>query len=214
MHFLVEIAGGRPQNVRTIGEFSRLSPNIRIYSKTVIIPWLLQHFRHWSPNMIKVKQIGKQRCVRFYWSTQFGGANEPPQSFWSRGRSSTIELVYIVAWNWNANPFSWCIHCRCLGVWEPFSSNTSRHGQLVYIDWLVFFVSWNYYKHALPNPKDAGLSSARSCFNVLKPIKRSLWVIDHFFSIKGQLGVPLTVYPWYLLCSPGILGDYLLCYNP
>ena len=25
---------------------------------------------------------------------------------------------------------------------------------------------------------------------------------------KGQLGVPLTVYPWYLLCSPGILGDY------
>ena len=28
--------------------------------------------------------------------------------------------------------------------------------------------------------------------------------------IKGQLGVPLTVYPWYLLCSPGILGDYNL----
>ena len=21
------------------------------------------------------------------------------------------------------------------------------------------------------------------------------------FSLKGQLGVPLTVYPWYLLCS-------------
>ena len=27
--------------------------------------------------------------------------------------------------------------------------------------------------------------------------------------IKGQLGVPLTVYPWYLLCSLGILGDKL-----
>ena len=27
-------------------------------------------------------------------------------------------------------------------------------------------------------------------------------------TIKGQLGVPLTVYPWYLLCSLGILGDY------
>ena len=27
-------------------------------------------------------------------------------------------------------------------------------------------------------------------------------------SLKGQLGVPLTVYPWYLLCSLGILGDY------
>ena len=27
-------------------------------------------------------------------------------------------------------------------------------------------------------------------------------------SFKGQLGVPLTVYPWYLLCSLGILGDY------
>ncbi len=27
--------------------------------------------------------------------------------------------------------------------------------------------------------------------------------------IKGQLGVPLTVYPWYLLCSLGILGDNL-----
>ena len=26
---------------------------------------------------------------------------------------------------------------------------------------------------------------------------------------KGQLGVPLTVYPWYLLCSLGILGDNL-----
>ena len=26
--------------------------------------------------------------------------------------------------------------------------------------------------------------------------------------VKGQLGVPLTVYPWYLLCSLGILGDY------
>ena len=63
MHFLVEIAGGRPQNVRTIGEFSRLSPNIRIYSKTIIIPWLLQHFRHWSPNVIKVKQIDDLVCA-------------------------------------------------------------------------------------------------------------------------------------------------------
>ena len=26
--------------------------------------------------------------------------------------------------------------------------------------------------------------------------------------LKGQLGVPLTVYPWYLLCSLEILGDY------
>ena len=25
---------------------------------------------------------------------------------------------------------------------------------------------------------------------------------------KGQLGVPLTVYPWYLSYSLGILGDY------
>ena len=25
---------------------------------------------------------------------------------------------------------------------------------------------------------------------------------------KGQLGIPLTVYPWYLSCSLGILGDY------
>ena len=29
------------------------------------------------------------------------------------------------------------------------------------------------------------------------------WVIY----IKGQLGVPLAVYPWYLLCSLLILGD-------
>ncbi len=27
-------------------------------------------------------------------------------------------------------------------------------------------------------------------------------------SLKGQLDVPLTVYPWYLLCSLGILRDY------
>ena len=25
-------------------------------------------------------------------------------------------------------------------------------------------------------------------------------------NVKGQLGVPLTVYPWYLLCSLGIQG--------
>ena len=34
---------------------------------------------------------------------------------------------------------------------------------------------------------------------------------DFFFTEKenrGQLGVPLTVYLWYLLCSLGILGDY------
>ena len=28
-------------------------------------------------------------------------------------------------------------------------------------------------------------------------------------NVKGQWGVPLTVYPWYLLCSLGILGDNL-----
>ena len=27
------------------------------------------------------------------------------------------------------------------------------------------------------------------------------------FLFKGQLGVPLTMYPWYLLDSLGILGD-------
>ena len=27
-------------------------------------------------------------------------------------------------------------------------------------------------------------------------------------TFKGQLGVPLKVYPWYLLCSLGVLGDY------
>ena len=30
------------------------------------------------------------------------------------------------------------------------------------------------------------------------------WIIV----FKGKLGVPQTVYPWYLLCSLGILGDY------
>ena len=28
--------------------------------------------------------------------------------------------------------------------------------------------------------------------------------------VKGQFGVPLTVYPWYLLRSLGILGDYIV----
>ena len=31
--------------------------------------------------------------------------------------------------------------------------------------------------------------------------------IRGFDPIKGQLGVPLTMYPWYLLDSLGILGD-------
>ena len=30
---------------------------------------------------------------------------------------------------------------------------------------------------------------------------------DAGFCFKGQLGVPLTVHPWYLLRSQGILGD-------
>ncbi len=39
-------------------------------------------------------------------------------------------------------------------------------------------------------------------------------VFSHFpAGFKGQLGVPLTVYPWYLLCCLGILGD-LGDYNP
>ena len=35
-------------------------------------------------------------------------------------------------------------------------------------------------------------------------------IVEHYkvANIKGQWGVPLTVYPWYLLCSLGILGDY------
>ena len=43
----------------------------------------------------------------------------------------------------------------------------------------------------------------------------SYWVSAYFqglwllVSVKGQWGVPLTVYPWYLLCSLGILGDNL-----
>ena len=46
----------------------------------------------------------------------------------------------------------------------------------------------------------------------------SAFFVDVFFdatelhvsmaSLKGQLDVPLTVYPWYLLGSLGILGDY------
>ena len=35
----------------------------------------------------------------------------------------------------------------------------------------------------------------------------SIWSF-HTVAFKGQWGVPLTVYPWYLLCSLGILGDY------
>ena len=32
---------------------------------------------------------------------------------------------------------------------------------------------------------------------------------DGTLNIKGPWGVPVTVYPWYLLCSLGILGDNL-----
>ena len=31
--------------------------------------------------------------------------------------------------------------------------------------------------------------------------------VTPFPNFKGQLDVPLTVYPWYFLCSLGILGD-------
>ena len=35
----------------------------------------------------------------------------------------------------------------------------------------------------------------------------SRWV-KNVPGFKGQFGVPLAVYPWYLLCSLGILVDY------
>ena len=41
-----------------------------------------------------------------------------------------------------------------------------------------------------------------------KPLFLNHVTLCHSQNIKGQLGVPLTVYPWYLLCSLGILGDY------
>ena len=40
-------------------------------------------------------------------------------------------------------------------------------------------------------------------------IVRDELLVSGRVSIKGQLGVPLTVYPLYLLCSLGILGDNL-----
>ena len=40
------------------------------------------------------------------------------------------------------------------------------------------------------------------------PIQTSQGLKKRNSSFKGQLGVPLTVYPWNLLCSLGILGDY------
>ncbi len=46
------------------------------------------------------------------------------------------------------------------------------------------------------NPYINGLINGNCCF-------------FHPYKFKGQWDVPLTAYPWYLLCSLGILGDNL-----
>ncbi len=50
--------------------------------------------------------------------------------------------------------------------------------------------------------------SSRGVQHVPRP--KNVWYVQFVLGwiIKGQSGVPLTVYPWYLLCSLGILGDY------
>ena len=48
-----------------------------------------------------------------------------------------------------------------------------------------------------------------SSTNLINSPNKNAQAIPLSIKIKGQLGVPLTRYPWYLLCSLGILGDYI-----
>ena len=52
------------------------------------------------------------------------------------------------------------------------------------------------------------LTRAKSSDESPSTLAMDIWSSGNVAGVKGQLGVPLTVYPWYLLCSLGILGDY------
>ena len=49
---------------------------------------------------------------------------------------------------------------------------------------------------------------SKNCFDPNDTSSHSVWK-PREWNIKEQLGVPLKAYPWYLLCSLGILGDHL-----
>ena len=70
------------------------------------------------------------------------------------------------------------------------SYNIKTGGDIIFLSLHLLYISY------FENPMNFGATQFLSS-------------IRGFFSgLKGQLGVPLTVYPWYPLYSLGILGDY------
>ena len=59
-----------------------------------------------------------------------------------------------------------------------------------------------------PSFKRCVVSMAMSFCALPQDLGYRVWRQARNVAFKGQLGVPLTVYPWHLLCSLGILGDY------
>ena len=64
----------------------------------------------------------------------------------------------------------------------------------------------------LTNPKDSvwkDWGTLGKIRGITTPLKNSIIIAPVLsLSMKGQLGVPLTMCLWYLLCSLGILQDY------
>ena len=69
--------------------------------------------------------------------------------------------------------------------------------------------SWDFQGSG-ENHSYGHLRRFEKCLNVYRKADVPwIWLCKQTSSVKGQLGVPLTyMYPWYLLCSLGILGDY------
>ena len=92
-------------------------------------------------------------------------------------------------------------------MWHPLDSR-STHLPFLYVslfvqdgDFCLYFVTAAFMFFALP------LGVCVCCWVCVSKIFKVV-MTSKLSLFKGQLGVPLTVYPWYLLSSLVILGDY------
>ena len=126
--------------------------------------------------------------------------NLPEECFWS---------VWVSTVRWNP--------LRMLPVYKPkvLVWNIPQSWKDWYIDPKNFDNANEQHSQQIPeqiesivNEQDGRVLQAWS-LSCEKAVSQTLRIQHKLDSLKGQWGVPLTVYPWYLLCSLGILGDNL-----
>ena len=131
---------------------------------------------------------------------------QEPQYFFS--------IQKILSNFWAILSYCWAIFSYFWAILSYFWAKLSRICRGSPILFLVLRAILSKIEQDMPGPTNtffsiasnfeqncAGFAGAHQCF---------FFVLGAFLSklVKGQLGVPPTVYPWYLLCSLRILADY------